>query len=224
METIASIISTKQMFEGYYQVKLKCPEGFTWTPGQFAKFIINDEKLGDGNWRIFSIASVENEGVITIGTKSLPGKESDFKKTLFAMKEGDKVTMNGPMGEFTYKNDGAPVLLYASGIGVTPIRSILKGLEGKETPRIDVVYASFDYYMFEDELEGFAAANPNLTFYKTRSIEETNAKLSELAKDLGNEARFYISGSPFVVKAVTENFTNLGIEKERIHSDVFVGY
>jgi len=224
METTANIISTEQKCEGYYQVTLKSSEDFSWSPGQYAKFTIDDAKLGTANWHIFSIASVKDEGIITIGTKSMPGKESDFKKTLFAMKEGDKVSISGPMGEFTYKNDGAPILLYSSGIGITPIRSMLKGLEGKETPRIELVYASSDYYMFEDELKSFAAANPNLTFTKTCSIEETNSKLSELTKDMGNAARYYISGSPFVVKAVTENYINLGIDKSRIQSDMFVGY
>ncbi len=209
----------------YYVLKFEVPEGYTWEPGQFAKFTLEGKDLGeDKNFRMFSIASTAEEGEIMIATKALADKTSNFKKALFELKEGEGINIGKPMGKFTLMDKATPIVLYASGIGITPIRSILHSLTFDCKQAVHVVYASYDNYIFEDEIKLIAKEMPNVEFIKTVEIDETMNKLKDFGKKYMNDAYYYISGSPFVVDAVRKAYTEIGIDSSRYIDDVFVGY
>lgn len=218
------LISHEKIGEYYHILKFSKPEGYDFQAGQFAKFSLLNPIEGDKNFRMFSIASTPKEDFILLATKALPDKVSPFKQALFALKEGDGVDIGKPLGHFTARDANSPMVLYASGIGVTPIRSLVKHLADKTQQEMEIVYASYDNYIFEDEFEEMVKNHPNIKFLRTIEIPETMNALHHRAEVYGNKAFYYISGAPFVVNAVREAYTKDGITEDRFIDDVFVGY
>ena len=205
--------------EDNYIIRLDVPENYHWIPGQFLKISIPNLTSES---RIFSIASVEEENEILMATKSRGVDISHFKKLLFSLTTTDEVEISPPMGHFNLKDETTPIIMYASGIGITPIFALLKAIKSHQ--KVELVYACYATYIFKDEIDAITQAKPNIKVTYTREIEETNEKLEELAKEHGNDAYYYTSGSPVVIKTVESNYLELGISKDRLVSDSFVGY
>lgn len=223
MKTInAKILEISNPSGDYYSIKLATEEDFTWKPGQFAKFEL-DNMPENQDSRIFSIASTEEEGHILVGTRSRNEKISEFKKKFLNLEKSSLVKITGPMGTFCIKDETSPIIFYASGVGITPIRSILNSLKDVTNRKIEIVYAA-DYYLYEEDLLEIVNNNVAMNIYFTKSIEETTTKLKELATLYKNDAYYYTSGAPFVIKAVENNYLDLKIEKSRLCSDNFIGY
>ncbi|MDY5731044.1 MAG: FAD-dependent oxidoreductase [Eubacteriales bacterium] len=218
-----TILKHEQVGDYYHILTLQKPEGYTYQAGQFAKFSLLTEVENDKNFRIFSIASTPSEDTLCIATKAVPGKTSAYKQALFALPIGATIDIGKPMGHFTAR-DQSPCVLYASGIGITPIRSLIKSLAGTVAQALKIVYASYDNYIFEQELQELCNAHSNIEFIRTVEIDETMQTLQNFAQIYGNNAYYYISGSPFVVNAVREAYTKQGIDSSRFIDDVFVGY
>ena len=223
MKTInAKIIEISNPSDDYYSIKLTTEDDFTWTAGQFAKFELDDMPENQES-RIFSIASTVDEGYILVGTRSRNEKISEFKKKFLNLEKGSMVKISGPMGNFCIKDETSPIILYASGVGITPVRSILNSIKNKNNRKIEIVYAA-DYYLYEENLLEIVENNDAMNIYFTKTIDETTNKLKELSNLYKNEAYYYTSGAPFVIKAVEDNYLDLEIEKSRLCSDNFIGY
>lgn len=187
--------SVENPYGDYYTIKLKIDAGLTWIP---------------------------EEGFILIGTRT--GKEiSGFKQALLTMEPNEKVTMRGPFGWLKIQDETSPIVMFASGVGITPIRALLKQLEFNTNRPVEIVYSSSGYYLFGDEIETITRNNPMIQSYKMASRKETTAKLDELADQYGNAAYYYNSGASAVLRSVKKQYIDKGIKKDRIISDTFIG-
>ncbi len=176
-----------------------------------------------GQNRIFSIASIEDEGVMLFGTRT--GKEaSDFKKVLLNLKPGDEVSIQGAFGWFRIRDEHSPIVLFAGGVGITQVRAVVKELANNQNRRIDIVFSSQDYYLFGDEIQEIADKNPSMTLYKVSSPEETQSRLAEFAEKYGDQAYYYMSASPRVVESVSKLLRSKGIAGKRLIDDTMRGY
>ena len=63
-----------------------------------------------------------------------------------------------------------------------------------------------------------------MTLYKTRSVEETQSKLAELAVKYGNSAYYFTSGSPVVIDSTRIMLKEKGIRNKHIIDDTLKGY
>ncbi|MDD3810505.1 MAG: FAD-dependent oxidoreductase [Erysipelotrichaceae bacterium] len=205
--------------EDNYIIRLDVPENYHWIPGQFLKISLPNLTKDS---RIFSIASNEDENEILMATKSRGQDISDFKKLLFSLTKTDEVEISPAAGRFNLRDDTTPIIMYASGIGITPIFALLKAI--KSNQKVEVVYASYGYYVFQEEIDAIVKEKQNITVTYTREIDETTQKLEDLCRQYGNSAYYYTSGSPVVIKTVEGNYMNWGIDKDRLVSDSFVGY
>ncbi len=147
------------------------PEGFTWKAGQHVAWQINGFELDaeDRNTRVFTIASTMADGYLMFTTR-IADKHTSFKEALLRkIKPGDKIGVARPLGTFALDAEGfKKTLIVAGGIGITPIRALLRA-------------------------------------YKDHPVEG-------------------IAGSPGMNNAFTERLEGLGIKKENIKTDVFIGY
>ena len=219
----ATIELIENPFEDYYIIKLKTALGFTWNPGEHGIYKLPGKNIEGRKWRAFSIASIPEEGFMLLGIRT--GKTtSNFKRELISMKKGDKVKITGPFGWFKLQDETSPLVLFASGVGVTPIRALLKSLEKNTNRAIEVVYASNNYYLFGEEIEAIAKKNPKIILHKTVTVDETKQKIEELATQYANSAYYYNSGSPSVLKSIKLQLKGKGIKGKRIIDDSFLGY
>jgi len=217
-----TIESIDNPYADYYTVRIKNDSDVSWTPGDHAIITLPGKKIQGQKYRVFSVASTPDEGIILLGTRT--GKEkSSFKKELLTMKAGEKVGVRGPFGWFKVQDETSPIVLFAGGVGITPIRSLLKQLEFNTNRPVEVVYSSSEYYLFGNEIEEITVNNSKITLYKVSSIEETTAQLDKLVKQYGNSAYYYNSGAPVVLKSVKKRYIDSGIQKKRIIADAFMG-
>lgn len=217
-----SVESIENLSGDYYTVKLKNDADITWVPGEHGIFTLPGKKIEGRKFRLFSVASIPEEGFILIGTRT--GKEiSSFKKAFLTMVPNEKVALRGPFGWFKIQDETSPIVIFAGGVGITPIRALLKQMEFNTDRPIEVVYSSSGYHLFGNEIENMVMNNPMFQLYKMASREETAVKLDELVDHYGNAAYYYNSGSPAVLRSVKKRYRKKGIKKNRIISDLLIG-
>jgi CDP-4-dehydro-6-deoxyglucose reductase, E3 len=105
------------------QVFLRLPavEPLVFQAGQYL-----DVLLEGGRRRSFSIASPPHDsGLIELHVRRVPG--GGFTGALFeTLRAGSLLRIEGPMGQFIYRESASPVLLIAGGTGFAPIKAILR--------------------------------------------------------------------------------------------------
>lgn len=214
-------IEANNIADDYYEVKLEAPQGLNWRPGEHAIFKLPNKKIEGKTYRAFSIASTPDENIILLGFRT-GEKISSFKDTLIHMEKGETVSMRGPFGWFTVKDDTSPMLLIALGVGITPIRALLNTLNDT-TKDVDVIYAS-NYYLFKDYIDEKIKDQSHIDIHYVQTIEETKEAYESYAKKHGNRAYYYISGNKASIDAISEQLKKLGIKKSRLVFDPFLGY
>ncbi len=104
------------------------PKDFVFKPGQYAIVKIDKPRSTNNDipLRSLSIASHPDENLLRFTIRK---SESGFKQSCDLMKPNETATIFGPMGEFLLPNTAEPIIFLVSGIGITPILSMLKELE-----------------------------------------------------------------------------------------------
>ncbi len=221
--SVLTVDSVVNNYGDYYTIKLTPEKSLRWEAGEHGIFRLVNEKPKGRNWRIFSMASIPEENVIILGTRT--GKEiSNYKKILISMEKGDKLSLRGPFGWFKVQDSTSPIVIVAGGVGITPIRAIIKQLERDESRPIELIYASSKYHLFDEDIQEVAENNQKMKIYKTFSREETGVTLSNLVEKYKNEAFYFISGSPSFVSSIKNTIKAKDIKRKRIISDLFIGY
>jgi NAD(P)H-flavin reductase len=216
-------INIENVSEDYYIIRLKKPEGLVWRPGEHAIFSLPHKNVEGKKTRAFSIASTSKEENILLGTRT--GKAvSSFKQNLIDMKQGEKVLMRGPFGWFVQQDDTTPSVLISLGVGVTPMRALLKEFSENGNINVDFIYSSTSTFLFEEEINQMINANENFDITYAKTIEETNEAVIDAQKKYGNNAYYYIGGSQNGIKAITKLLKSKGIKRKKIIHDPFIGY
>jgi ferredoxin-NADP reductase len=212
--------------------RFKRPEGFDYDPGQYmyVTILINDTKLT----KHFSISSSPTETEFIEFTKRITDHE--FSVALDHFKIGDWAHIEGPEGEFIFKGEYPKVGMIAGGIGITPIRSIIKYCTDKGIEsQITLLYGnrSEESIAFKDELESLARQNPNLKIVHVLSEVSDDWRgrrgridlpmIKEEIPDCDKRV-FYICGPPSMVTSMVNALKMFKIKYEKIKTENFPGY
>lgn len=218
-----TITQVQHQYGDYYTVRIQPDEALTWTAGEHAIFTLPDATFEGRAWRAFSLASIPEEGYILLGFRT-GETPSPFKRFIIEQGLNARIDIKGPQGAFKLKDNGKPVVLFASGVGITPIFSILKAAAHDHTREIFVVYAAAEFYLFGEQIDEIARENPHIHVFYTHAREETQQQLAALAKELGNNADYFNSGAGSVIESTRELLSEAGIDKSNMTDDFFVGY
>ncbi|AOE48983.1 NADH:ubiquinone reductase (Na(+)-transporting) subunit F [Kangiella sediminilitoris] len=199
--------------------------------------------------RAYSMANYpEEEGIIMLNVRiatppprdmSLPaGKMSSY---IWNLKEGDKVTISGPYGEFFAKDTDAEMVFIGGGAGMAPMRShIFDQLRRIKTDRkITFWYGarSKREMFYEEDFDMLAAENENFEWHVALSdpLPEDNWEgytgfihnvlYDNYLKDhpAPEDCEFYMCGPPMMNAACIKMLEDLGVEPENILLDDFGG-
>lgn len=129
----------------------------------------------------------------------------------------------GAFGWFRVRDEHSAIVMFAGGVGVTPVRALAKELEHSQARPVRIVYSSSDYYLFEGELQGIAQANPSFELDKVSSADQTQARLAELAERYGDQAYYYMSASPRVIDSVARLLRSKSIPARNLINDTMKG-
>lgn len=221
----------------------------------------NDEEVV----RAYSMASYPAEGRrimlnVRIATPPWDRKSNGWMKVnpgiassyIFNQKEGDKVVVSGPYGEFFIKDTDAEMIYIGGGAGMAPMRSHLYHLFKTLKTGRKVTYwyggRSKRELFYLDHFKELEDEFPNFKFYTVLSepLEEDNWKVKKdmddtegdgfvgfvhqavidnyLNKlDAPEDIEFYFCGPPMMNNAVTKMCDDFGIPPENVSFDDFGG-
>ncbi len=187
------------------------------------------------SWKAaFSIATAPSDkGSLELGIKV----ERDFTKRASKLVLDAVVALQGPFGMFTLPPvlDDTPLVFIAGGIGVTPLRSMMRELvcQGSKTP-IRLVYSNryAEESAYLEEFEDLRHSYPSMKLIATLTGEHPPgwkghtgrvdaAMLAPLLAETGANAHFFLCGPSAFMEAVRAILEAAGVDKKRVHQERF---
>ena len=212
-------------------VRMERPDGFFYRAGQWGLFTPLTQENQES--KPLSFSSSPTEPFLEF-TKRISG--SGFSRAIKFLAPGDQVRFRGPSGNLVLDEKSDGILFVAGGIGITPVRSILRYMEdcGDRCDRL-LLYANRNQeeIAFREELEGMAAGKPR--FHMVHILEKpigdweghagfiTRGTIREQVPDL-NERTIYLCGPPLMVSCLEDIFYDLEIPMDRIKKEKLIGY
>lgn len=220
------LINKKQETKDIYSFEFEVNGNIKWKAGQHGIFKFINEKVSGKKTRAFSIASIKDENIIMFSTR-INDKPSNFKKHLKELKIGDKLNMTGPFGWFYIKDYEKPMAMIAGGVGIPPIRALLKDIEasGKKSKKVEVFYIdSGKDYAYKSFLESMEAKYEFINVHFISERANFKKLIEEFADKYQNNANYFISGSPNMIKDVKNSLKLKGVKNKNLINDPFYGY
>jgi ferredoxin-NADP reductase len=212
-------------------VRMERPPGFTYLPGQYM-FIT----LGEGEKSLtkhLTISSSPTESFLEV-TKGMTGHP--FARALEALSPGDGFTIRGPFGTFTFDGEYDKVVFLSGGIGITPLRSMIRYATDKHlATSIVLLYScrASEAILFGNEMKSMEQENPHLRTVVTLTRPDTDWAGLSGRIDRGlierevpdwNQRIFFISGPSAMVDSMFELVTSMGLPESQIRKEFFPGY
>lgn len=207
------------------------PGDYEYQAGQWAT--INLPRGGAPLSHHFSHSSSPTEPFLELTTRI---RDSEFKQALAALEPGVEVEMEGPCGSFVLPEEIREVVFLTGGIGITPVRSIVRYLvdTGSER-RVVVFYANRDEdnICFREELAQLEDQLPYLHFVYVLSDPKgpwqgyrglVSAEILEAELEVLTGLSYYISGPPAMVDAMRSVLRKEWIATSSMVLENFVGY
>ncbi|MBI2836321.1 MAG: oxidoreductase [Chloroflexi bacterium] len=184
----------------------------------------------------FTISSSPTEKGYVDFTKRITA--SEYSQALDRMKPGDWVRLRGAEGDFTLPRKQRHLVFLSGGIGITPLRSMLRYIYDR---RLDydvvLIYGNNNYedIAFREELDQIARGRPNIRVEYVLSGPDfpsgwagkkgfiTKEIITEVVID-AKERVFYVSGPLKMVLSLEEQLKSLGIPPAQVKRDYFPGY
>jgi len=230
-------LKVQKIIQRSYNVKSvridKSVENLTYKAGQFLSVALNGANCPK---RYLSISSSPTEERYIEFTKKIT--ESDFSCILDKLRAGDIVKLQYPFGKFTLEDNPAEKIAFLSGgIGITPIRSIIKYAADKKLG-LDMVliYAnrSVRDVLFKEDFEAIQKECPKLKVAHVLCEPAPDFKCIPgliNAQVIKNEApdylerKFFLCGPPPMVEAMKKILIEeLRLPQVNVVLENFAGY
>ena len=163
---------------------------------------------------------------------------SDYSQALDRMKPGDWAKLQGPEGAFTLPGGKAKLAFLSGGIGITPLRSMLRYIADKGLEHnVVLIYGNnnWDNIAFRDELDEIASTHSGIRVEYVLSGPDypsgwtgkkghiTKEIVAEVVPD-NKERTFYLSGPLKMVLSLEEQLAGINVPRKQIKRDYFPGY
>lgn len=197
-----------------YSIRVKKPENFHFTAGQFCFISFNIKGMRKPH--PFTISSSQEDEYLQFTIKSL-GK---FTSRIKEIKTGEIGKIDGPYGVFTYR--GAKSVFIAGGVGITPFISFISSFKDKRAD-FTLLFGNKTKsdILFKKELDSaqggkiiHVLSSEKVEGYESGFIsKDIIRKYCDLSED------FYLCGPPILVKNSYAILTSLGVKKNRIFNE-----
>jgi len=231
MEYPTRVIEVFPRSKNAVSVRFAKPAGFTYLPGQY--MFITLRRGGETLVKHLTISSSPSEPFLEV-TKGLTGHP--FANALSALVPGDEAVISGPFGDFTFEGEYERVVFLTGGIGVTPLRSMIRNATDRGlSTRILLLYSarSGADVLFGIEMEQMIKQNPNLKVIITLTVPDPGwtGRTGRIDRTMiereipdWKEQVFFTSGPPVMVGAIVAILEELGVQHDNIHQEQFPGY
>jgi len=212
-------------------IRFNKPKEFYYQPGQFIFITLSNDE--PDMTKHLSISSSPSEDFLEI-TKRLTGHP--FANALIALEIGDIVLLRGPFGKFTFNGEYKKIGMLSGGIGITPLRSMIRYTIDKGLGTdIVLLYSNRrqDDIAFNSEFEKLQKRNANIRVVNTVSRPDPfwrgvsgriNAEMIREHMPDYNDRIIYISGPQKMVDSVLDLLKELKVPESQIRKEYFHGY
>ncbi len=207
-------------------LRLEKPADFNFTPGQFVQVTVPDPEKKI--FRSYSLLSIPEDPTLDVCIKIVPGGKAS---TLFAeCAVGDTFDMRGPLGHFQLPKDLLGAHFVATGAGIAPIMSMIRAQLAERPIPLSLLFGMRvpEDICLETELLALSKKHPelSLTYCLSRTTQldqpwQASGRVTAYLKEMNEGEHLFICGSPEMVKEVRSIYLERGIEKERIHLEIF---
>ena len=230
MQAETTIIGSRSLTASTHSISAERPVEFHFEPGQHAMVQIETPSGADD--RFLSIASAPSDEDLDFAVRL---SDSEFKQAFSRLQPGDPVKLVGPIGRFQ-RDPERPALLLSGGIGITPLRSMLRDAAHRgDLPFTLLLYGnrSPDEIPFRSELEALAETGRVQVVHTVDqadaswegSVGRIDQKLLEEVLDrFSQPPKYYVCGPPGMVEAMSDLLTSVEIEENDILHEHFNGY
>lgn len=157
------------------------------------------------------------------------------KKLADEVNVGDTVEITAPLGKFILNDNERDIVLISGGIGVTPMLSMAYQA-ANESKNVRFIYStqSPENHSFKYEVRQLVSANKNMkstVFYSDieegvkADCEYVSGRVDKewIEKNLDKNSEFYFCGPIGFMKSMYQGLVEMGVDKERIHFELFGG-
>ncbi|CAM3720214.1 ferric reductase-like transmembrane domain-containing protein [Parendozoicomonas haliclonae] len=201
------------------QIDLSVQEQWTGhKAGQFA-FVTFDPKEGP---HPFSLArSWQNDGQLQFMVKGL----GDYTRTLPEnLKEGQKVSVEGPYGGFNFEDDSPVQVWIAGGVGIVPFKSrLLQLADNPEHKEIHMFYSTqVADPQFEDQLRALAT-KAGIQLYIVNTSEQPLLDSTAICGLVSRwkDASWWFCGPLTMGTALQKQLASKGVKDKDFHKELF---
>lgn len=198
-----------------------------YRPGQYINIF-----LPDGSHRSFSMASRPHPQTLDFHIRRVQGGVFTNQR-LGALKPGDELTVELPLGEFCYHaEDYRPLLMVATGTGLAPIKGMLESLlDEDDCPPVSLYWGMrtpSDLYLL-DEIRAWSERLCDFRFVPVLSRADPTWRgrrghvQQAVLEDIGDlsEHAIYLCGSPVMVGDAKQAFLARGASIHHLYADSF---
>jgi ferredoxin-NADP reductase len=212
-------------------VRFRRPNEFKYLPGQWAFLTVGSDE--EQKTKPLSFSSSPTEDYLEF-TKRLTGHE--FSNAFATMEMGDTATISGPYGKLTLQENHKKICMLSGGIGITPLRSMIRYSTDKEMKtNIILLYSNRfeDAIAFMDDFDEIQVRNPNFKVITTITrpgsawkglTGRINREMIEKKVPDYAERVFYSCGPKPMVDAMVDMLRKMGLPEKQIKYEYFSGY
>lgn len=233
-----TLVRTHDLSRRVRSFMFKPEKPYSYIAGQFAELYIphpDTDNRGDKRW--FTLSSTPQESLLAITVDYYETDSSSFKQALWKLQLGQAAQLSEALGDFVAPKDrNTPLLFVAGGIGITPVRSIVKQLHDSQDSRpvhiwhsvhtpddlyFENVFAGYTahyYPIVQQPAQGWLGQTGRITPDTIVSLLES-AGLQKIPKPL-----VYLSGPEAMAEALYEKLKKSGVPNYRLILDFFPGY
>lgn len=219
-----------QMTKDVKSFRFDRPQDFAFKAGQW--MYVNIKVDGTSKLHHFTISASPTEDYLEF-TKKIT--DHPYSQALDKMKGGEWAKINGPYGDFTYSGENIKLGFLTGGIGITPMRSILRFIADKNLDTdIRMLYSNKTSgdIVFKDELDKIASEHKNIKIDHVLTREpdweglkgHVDAKMIKEQIPDYTERTFYICGPPAMNEALSKALLELKVAEKQIKLEDFTGY
>jgi ferredoxin-NADP reductase/nitrite reductase/ring-hydroxylating ferredoxin subunit len=179
-----------------------------------------DVHLANGLVRQYSLINGPGEqSHYQIGVKLEQNSRGGSKFLHEDVQQGDRLTISGPHNKFGLRRDAPRTVLFAGGIGVTPLLAMAQALNRSELDFALHYFAqSEDHLAFQDRLEQLG--NRLLTHIGL-GPEETTQTVASILGSYDYLSQVYSCGPPQMISAICDTAAGLGWPAKAVHYEYF---
>lgn len=209
----ASIVDVQMLSADFYQIQLQPNHNFRaclFSAGQ--SVLVTVVIAGVREQRSYSIVKITEHGNVVIAVK----RQGKVSNALTRLAVGSVVEISQVQGDFTLDSSVAPILLLASGSGITAIYSLLQQAIRQKVSQIDLIYFSRDD-AFDAELQQLAEQHPQLQYhhFNTQSQKQhLTAELLESTVPDFQQRQSYACGAKGMMQSLNQIYQGLGISDQ----------